>query len=95
MSGFTPTMCRAARALLGWSRQDLAEAACLSLPIVEAYESKSHACRWAIEQLLERAFEKAGIDVFKRDAWGGSGVRWLERQTIVGAADRLFSDGAG
>ena len=94
MSGFTPSVCRAARALLGWSRQDLAEAVRISLPIVEAYESNSHACRWAIEQLLERAFEEAGIDVFKRDSWGGSGVRWLERQGTAGSADRLFSGGA-
>ncbi len=93
MPGFTPTVCRAARALLGWSRQDLAESAHVSLPIVEAYELNSHACRWAIEQLLERAFEEAGIDIFTRDAWGGSGVRWRRRRQAVPAAGRMLFDG--
>ena len=85
MSGFSPIVCRAARALLGWSRQDLAEAAQISLPIVEAYELNSHACQWAIEQLLEGAIEEAGIEVFARDAWGGSGVRWNRGATVQAA----------
>ena len=94
MLGITPSVCRAARALLGWSRQDLAEASRVSLPIIEAYEANTHACRWAIEQLLARAFEAAGIDVFTRDAWGGAGVCLRRRHRTLSlngcAASEVF-----
>ncbi len=76
MSEMTPHLCRASRALLGWSRQDLAEATRVSLPTVEAYEAAdTHGCRWALEPLLMRTLKKAGIQIFMRDDWGGPGVR--------------------
>ena len=75
MSEMTPHLCRASRALLGWSRQDLAEATRVSLPTVEAYEADTQGCRWALEPLLARTLEKAGVQIFTRDAWGGPGVR--------------------
>lgn len=75
MSEMTPHLCRASRALLGWSRQDLAEATRVSLPTVEAYEADTQGCRWALEPRLARTLERAGIQIFMRDAWGGPGVR--------------------
>jgi len=55
----TPQQCLEARARLGWSRQDLAAAACIAQPIVRMFEAgalKGFAdCEAAIEQTLTAA----------------------------------------
>ncbi len=71
----SPEQMRAARGLLDWSQQELAEAAGLSVPTVKRAERDlglpvSADARTA----LQRAFEAAGI-VFIDENGGGVGVR--------------------
>ncbi len=60
----TSEMIKAARALLGWNRTELAEAAGLSLPTINRIEKEPgpvHGAR-VTEESIEKAFEKARIE---------------------------------
>lgn len=72
---------KAARALLGWSQQDLASAAHVSEATVkrlEAVEGPLGGRAETIDKLLA-ALERAGIDFIKENG-GGAGVRLRERK---------------
>ena len=58
----TPAQCRAARALLGWSREHLAGAANLGVDTVQNFESQKRAPQPTTVGLLRRALERAGIE---------------------------------
>lgn len=75
---------KAARALLGWSQQELAAAAGVSEPTVkrlEAAEGPLGGRAETIDKLLA-ALERAGIDFIKENG-GGAGVRLRGRQPMT------------
>jgi transcriptional regulator with XRE-family HTH domain len=58
----TPAQSRAARNLLGWTQEDLADAAGLSIFTVRAFERDRRALDRPSLALMRRAFEGAGIE---------------------------------
>jgi transcriptional regulator with XRE-family HTH domain len=68
---------KAARALLEWSQEDLAEAADVSLPTVKRLEAAGGLPRGRpiTVESLQTALERAGI-VFIDENGGGAGVRF-------------------
>ncbi|MBK5957161.1 transcriptional regulator [Rhodoplanes elegans] len=67
---------KAARALLGWTQDDLAAAAAVSIPTIKRLESKDGAIGGRDETAtkLRTALELAGIEFIEEDS-GGVGVR--------------------
>ena len=59
---FTPEQCRAARGLLGWSQQRLADQARVGLVTVHQLEAGISQPRRATLQVIQRAFEDAGVE---------------------------------
>jgi transcriptional regulator with XRE-family HTH domain len=58
----TPAQCRAARGLLDWSQQQLADAACVGVVTVRQFEGGTTQPRNATLVVIERAFEDAGVE---------------------------------
>lgn len=69
----TPMQCRAARALLDWTQNDLSTATGLSAVTIRAFE-KGGDMRDSNRTLLRLIIEKAGV-VFIEPNGGGPGVR--------------------
>jgi transcriptional regulator with XRE-family HTH domain len=78
---FTPEQCRAARGLLGWSQQRLADQAHVGLVTVHQLEAGISRPRRATLEVIQRAFEDAGVEFTDGDQ---PGVRFRK-----GAASRL------
>jgi len=74
----TPRQVRAARALLGWSQQDLADKAIISLNAVTRLERGQVDPRVSTLEALERVLTRAGIE-FLLDS-SGEGVKLLKRR---------------
>ena len=70
----TPAQCRAARGLLDWSQQDLAERAAVGIVTVRQLEADAHQPRRATLDVIKRAFETAGVEFIDENG-GGPGVR--------------------
>ncbi len=58
----TPAQIRAARGLLGWNQQDLAEKAHISIGTVKNFESGKETVHYNSMQSLRSALEAAGIE---------------------------------
>ena len=58
---FSPTQCRAARALLGWNQQDLAQRAKVGTSTVADFEREKRTPVGANIDAITAAFEAAGI----------------------------------
>ena len=71
--------CRAARALLDWTQQDLAERAGVGIVTVRQFEAAIHKPRRATIEVIERALETGGVE-FIRPNGGGPGVRLRKAQ---------------
>lgn len=71
----TPRQLRAARALLGWSQQDLADMAIVSLNAVTRLERAEVDPRMSTVTALERALRKAGVEFLGEGPNWGEGVR--------------------
>ena len=70
----TPRQIRAARALLGWSQQQLADKAIVSLNAVTRLEKGKVDSRVSTVTAIEKALAKAGIE-FLAAGEKGEGVR--------------------
>ncbi|MGA0564458.1 helix-turn-helix domain-containing protein [Ancylobacter sp. VNQ12] len=71
----TPAQCRAARALLDWSQQQLADTAGVGVVTVRQLEAGSSQPRRATMDVLRRALESAGIQFISQgDEAGGDGA---------------------
>jgi transcriptional regulator with XRE-family HTH domain len=70
----TPEQCRAARGLLDWSQQDLAEKARVGVVTVRQLEADTHEPRRATLDVIRRALEAAGVEFIDENG-GGPGVR--------------------
>ncbi len=70
----TPPQCRAARALLDWSQQTLANTSKVGNATIRNFEAGRSAPQNATLDVLKRAFEAAGI-IFIAENGEGPGVR--------------------
>ena len=69
-----PEQCRAARGLLDWSQQELAEKAGIGVVTVRQLEAGIHEPRRATLDVVRRCLETAGIEFIDENG-GGAGVR--------------------
>ena len=77
----TPAQCRAARGLLDWSQQDLADRAGVGIVTVRQLEAGVNEPRRATLAVVKSAFEAAGIE-FIDPSDGGAGLRLRMRGAI-------------
>ncbi len=70
----TPAQCRAARALLEWNQQELAQRARVGIVTVHQFESGVSEPRRATLDAIRRAFESAGVEFIDGNG-GGPGLR--------------------
>jgi transcriptional regulator with XRE-family HTH domain len=70
----TSAQCRAARGLLDWSQQELAEKAGIGVVTVRQLEGGTHEPRRATLDVVRRCLEAAGIEFIAPNG-GGPGVR--------------------
>ena len=74
----TSAQCRAARGLLDWTQQHLADQAGVGIVTVRQFEAGLNEPRRATLEVIKRAFEDADIE-FIQENGGGPGVRLRER----------------
>ncbi len=67
---FTPEQCRAARGLLGWSQQRLANQARVGLVTIHQLEAGISEPRRATLEVIQRAFQDAGVEFTNGDQPG-------------------------
>ena len=70
----TPRLCKAARALLGWRQEELAEYSCVGLGLVRHFEAEARTLKLVYLVAMERTFTDAGIEFLP----GGVVLRELE-----------------
>jgi transcriptional regulator with XRE-family HTH domain len=75
----SPSQCRAARGLLDWTQQELADAARIGVATVRLFEGNGTESRHATLAVLRQAFESAGVEFIDENG-GGPGVRFRKRQ---------------
>jgi transcriptional regulator with XRE-family HTH domain len=73
------SQCRAARGLLDWSQQQLADAANVGIVTVRHFEAGKVDPRPATLVVIEQAFAAAGVEFIDENG-GGPGVRLRKRQ---------------
>lgn len=71
----TARQIRAARALLGWSQQDLADQAIVSLNAITRLERGEVDPRMSTVTAVQKAITKAGVEFISADDRKGEGVR--------------------
>ena len=71
----TPEQCRAARALLDWTQDDLAARAEVSRSTARGFGGGQHDLRRATTAAIRRACEAAGVVFLEADLEDGPGVR--------------------
>jgi DNA-binding XRE family transcriptional regulator len=74
VSMVTAAQCRAARGLLEWTQQDLADAAGIGIVTVRQLEAGLNEPRRSTLQVVRRALEAAGVEFIDENG-GGAGVR--------------------
>jgi transcriptional regulator with XRE-family HTH domain len=74
-----PEQCRAARALLGWTQRQLAEAAEVGISTVASFEARTGTPIRANLRAIRSALERAGVEVIDENG-GGPGVRLHRRR---------------
>ena len=75
----TAAQCRAARALIEWSQQDLAQRAGIGTVAVHQLENGTSSPHRATLNVVRRAFEAAGVEFIDENG-GGVGVRLRKAQ---------------
>ena len=77
------SQCRAARGLLDWTQQDLADQAGVGIVTVRQVEAGVSEPRRATLEVIKRAFEGAGVEFIDENG-GGPGVRLKQRSSPKG-----------
>jgi transcriptional regulator with XRE-family HTH domain len=75
----TASQCRAARGLLDWTQQELADAARIGVATLRIFEGEAAETRHATLVVLRQALELAGVEFIDENG-GGPGVRLRKRQ---------------
>jgi transcriptional regulator with XRE-family HTH domain len=88
----TAAQCRAARALIEWSPERLAQSSGIDLRAIADFESRFHDPDDATKRRLRQAFEDAGV-VFISENGGGAGVRLKFNRREVRAINRWEGEG--
>src|SRR5262245_397025 len=83
----TPAQCRAARGLLAWNQQELADKAGVGIVTVHQLEAGTSEPRRATLDVIRRAFERAGVEFIEQNG-GGSGVRLRKREELRSSSRR-------
>ena len=91
----TPAQCRAARALLDWTQDDLAERAEVSRGTIRGFESGQHALQRSTASAVCRALEAGGVVLVEADRDAGQGVRLAASAASVPAGTVAGRAGAG
>jgi transcriptional regulator with XRE-family HTH domain len=76
----TSGQCRAARGLLDWTQQELADRAGVGVVTVRQLEAGTTEPRRATLEVIRRALSSGGIEFIDEDG-GGPGVRLRKRQS--------------
>ena len=84
----TPEQCRAARALLDWTRDELAGRAEVSRGTVRGFETGQHALHRSTAAAIRRALEEGGVLLLDPDASGGVGVRRTPSAAAATSGDK-------
>jgi transcriptional regulator with XRE-family HTH domain len=71
----TASQCRAARGLLDWTQQELADAARVGVATIRVFEGEGAETRYATLAVVRRTFELAGIEFIEENGTG-EGVRF-------------------
>ena len=75
----TPAQCRAARALLKWTQEDLAARSGVSVTTIRTFETEATAAYARTRETLKATLETAGIEFIDEgevpESAGGQGVR--------------------
>jgi transcriptional regulator with XRE-family HTH domain len=71
--------CRAARALLDWSQQELADRAGVGIVTLRQLEAGVHEPRRSTLDVVRRALEAGGVEFIDENG-GGAGVRLRNRE---------------
>jgi len=72
-TNLTPSLCRAARGLLNWTQEQLAERSQVSRSTIKDYEGSRHQLHRATAAQIRRAFEEGGV-IFATVPGHGAGV---------------------
>jgi transcriptional regulator with XRE-family HTH domain len=75
----TSAQCRAARGLLDWTQQELADRAGLGIVTVRQFEAGLNEPRRATLEVIRRALEVAGVEFIDENG-GGPGLRLRKSQ---------------
>lgn len=75
----TPNLCRAARALLGWSQDQLADASAVATKTIADFERQARAPYSRTLRDIRTALEDAGIQFIPENG-GGSGLRLKKKR---------------
>jgi transcriptional regulator with XRE-family HTH domain len=75
----TAAQCRAARGLLDWTQQELAERAGVGIVTIRQLEAHSSEPRRATVEVIKQALERAGVEFIDENG-GGPGVRMRKRR---------------
>ena len=68
---FNPAQCRAARALLGWSQGQLAEASGVATKTIADFEREDRSPYERTLNDIHQALARAGVSIYeRRSAWG-------------------------
>ena len=87
----TPSQCRAARGLLDWTRQELADAARIGVATIRLFEGDAAESRHApLVQCSNGAFELAGVEFIDEK---GGGPRSTPPQTPTGKVRQAIDSG--
>ena len=70
----TSAQCRAARALLAWSQQDLADKSRVGIVTIHQLEAGTSQPRRSTVEVIRRALDVAGVEFIEENG-GGPGVR--------------------
>ena len=82
----TPAQCRAARALLDWTAERLAESSKVALRTIVEFERGAREPQETTKGALCRALEAADVEFIPRNG-GGEGVRLRRPQPVTIAPD--------
>ena len=74
-NALTPGQCRAARGLIDWTQEELADRAGLSRSTVRDFEKGRHGLQRASAAVIRAAFEAAGVILIEAEGGLGPGVR--------------------
>ena len=77
----TPNLCRAARALLGWSQDQLADASAVATKTIADFERQARTPYMRTLRDVRSALENAGIEFIDPNG-GGAGLRLKKKRGV-------------